>query len=105
LYLPPAPLVASKDFEKAIVKLQNNIESTLVTLWLNSLLEQRIPKELDCKLQQTQSMYHPVHHILPTSNVVERLFSRANLFKNDHRKTMTAAHLDAMLFLRRNRER
>jgi hypothetical protein len=50
-------------------------------------------------------MYHPVHHILPTSNVVERLFSRANLVKTDHRKTMTAAYLDAVLFLRHNRER
>jgi hypothetical protein len=57
------------------------------------------------RLQKTQSTDHPVHHILPTSNIVERLFSRAKLVKTDHRKTMTAAHLDAVLFLRYNKSR
>jgi hypothetical protein len=55
------------------------------------------------RLQKTQSTYHPVNHILPTSNIVARLFSRAKLVKTDHRKTMTAAHLDAVLFLRYNK--
>jgi hypothetical protein len=33
------------------------------------------------------------------------LLSRAKLVKTDHRKTMTAAHLDAMLFLQYNKSR
>jgi hypothetical protein len=56
-------------------------------------------------LQNTQSTYHYVHHILSTSNIVARLFSRAKLVKTDHRKTMTAAHPGAVLFLRYNKSR
>jgi hypothetical protein len=126
---PDAPLVASKDFEKAIVKLQNNMESTLTAAEATAVIHLRKVRDepspddstgdplVDilaraenskrARLEQTQSMYQPVHHILPTSNVVERLFSRAKLIKTDHRKTMTAAaaHLDAVLFLRYNRGR
>jgi hypothetical protein len=74
-----------------------------VTLWLTRLIH-------GLGLFQSSSFgilcsSKDVHHILPTSNVVERLFSRAKLIKTDHRKTMTAAHLDAVLFLRYNRGR
>jgi hypothetical protein len=78
---PDAPLVASKDFEKAIIKLQNNIESTLTAAEATAVIHlqkvhdeppspddslvdilARAENSKRARLQQTQSMYHPVHH-------------------------------------------
>jgi hypothetical protein len=52
------------------------------------------------RLQQTQSMYHPVHHEQCCWKIIEQSSSSRLISK-----TMTAAHLDAVLFLRYNRER
>jgi hypothetical protein len=52
-----------------------------------------------------ESEYELVNHILPTSAAVERLVSRAKLINTKHRKTISAAHLDAVLSLRCNRSR
>ncbi len=73
-----------------------------------SIAREILKKAKGLKKMRTENMtssYHPVNHILPTSNIVERLFSRAKLIKTDHRKTMTAPHLDALLFLRCNRSK
>jgi hypothetical protein len=35
-----------------------------------------------------------VQHILPTTNIVERLFCRAKLALTDHRNRMTPRHLE-----------
>ena len=50
------------------------------------------------------SKYRPMQHISPTSNVCERLFSRAKLIMRPHRKMMTPYHLDMLIFLRSNKE-
>jgi hypothetical protein len=47
--------------------------------------------------------YRLTEHILPTTNIVERLFSRAKLALTDHRKQMTPRHLELLMFLRTNR--
>jgi hypothetical protein len=38
-------------------------------------------------------------HIMPTTNIVERLFSRAKLTLTDPRKCMTPRHLELLMFL------
>ena len=48
------------------------------------------------------SRYRSLNHLLPTSNIVERLFSRAKLVMTDQRKSMTPYHLECVLFLRCN---
>jgi hypothetical protein len=44
--------------------------------------------------------YRLTKHILPTTNIVERLFSRAKSDLTDHRKSMTPRHLELLMFLR-----
>jgi hypothetical protein len=43
-------------------------------------------------------------HCLTTSNIVERLFSRAKLILSERRKSMSPYHLELLLFLRANQE-
>jgi hypothetical protein len=50
------------------------------------------------------SKYRPMQHISPTSNVCERLFSRAKLIMRPHRKMMSPYHLEMLIFLRCNKE-
>ena len=45
-----------------------------------------------------------MQHIAPTSNVCERLSSRAKLIMRPHRKMMSPYHLDMLIFLRCNKE-
>ena len=47
--------------------------------------------------------YRSVNHILPTSNIVERLFSQAKFIMSDSRKHMDPEHLDQLLFLKYNK--
>jgi hypothetical protein len=42
-------------------------------------------------------------HILPTTNIVERLFSRAKIVMTDLRQSMTPRHLELLMMLRLNR--
>jgi hypothetical protein len=48
------------------------------------------------------SAYRSLKHISPTSNIVERLFSRAKLIMTDRRKHMDPDNLDMLLCLRMN---
>jgi hypothetical protein len=45
------------------------------------------------------SEYHPTWHVLPTSNVCERLFSRAKLVFSERRKRMSPETLEIILYL------
>jgi hypothetical protein len=47
--------------------------------------------------------YRLTKHILPTTNIVKRLFSREKLALTDHRIRMTPRHLELLMFLRSNR--
>ena len=53
------------------------------------------------RLVQSEDNYRLTKHILPTTNIVERLFSRAKLALTDHRKRMTPRHLELLMFLRK----
>jgi hypothetical protein len=50
--------------------------------------------------QSTQ--YRSTEHIFNTTNIVERLFSRAKLIMTDQRKCMSPRRLELLLFLRCN---
>ena len=49
------------------------------------------------------SKYRSMKHIAHTSNVCERLFSRAAIVMRPHRRHMSPFHLEMLLFLRRNK--
>ena len=51
-----------------------------------------------------KSKYKSLKHCLTTSNIVERLFSRAKLILSERRKSMSPYHLELLLFLRSNQE-
>jgi hypothetical protein len=52
----------------------------------------------------TRLSYRSLKHVSATSNVCERLFSRAKLIARDHRKHMSPYHLELLLFLRYNHD-
>jgi len=47
--------------------------------------------------------YVPLHHVSPTSNVVERLFSQAKLVYSDARKSLKFDTFEMILYLKTNR--
>lgn len=49
------------------------------------------------------SSYKCTNHINPTTNVCERLFSKARLIMSHLRKSMSPYHLELLLFLKVNR--
>ena len=52
---------------------------------------------------QSASKFQSLKHIAPTSNVCERVFSRAKLVMRPHRKHMSPFHLEMLIFLRCNK--
>jgi hypothetical protein len=50
------------------------------------------------------SAYRSVKHVYSTTNIVERLFSRAKIVLSDLRNRMTPRHLEDVLYLRVNRK-
>ena len=48
--------------------------------------------------------YKPTLHISPTSNIVERLFSRCGLIMRSHRRLMDPSTLEMLVMLRFNRD-
>lgn len=56
------------------------------------------------KPESRQSRYMDLEFLCPTSNVVERLFSKAGLYSNDLRKALTPKNLETLVFLNINNE-
>ena len=50
------------------------------------------------------STYEKVFHVIPTSNICERLFSRAKLVLSDRRKNLTFTHFEILIFLWLNKD-
>ena len=44
--------------------------------------------------------YEPIFHVSPTSNIVERLFSRCGLIMRPHRRLMDPSTLEMLVMLR-----
>jgi hypothetical protein len=127
-----ARIIHNKNFENAVVKIQSLKESTLsqsekqaISRYLivdnepegernadeedeeeelnfaqNLLAEARASKR---RIMLSRSKYRNLAHIEPTSNMVERLFSRAKLIMTDHRKSMSPRNLELLLYLICNR--
>jgi hypothetical protein len=111
-----ATIIHNVDFERAVVKLQGRCEKDL-----NSREKLQIrrfettenddeevvagegePRNrarmlLDEHPRKQSDNYRSTKHILPTTNIVERLFSRAKLALTDHRKRMTPRHPELLL--------
>ena len=60
-------------------------------------------KAKEAQKLQGSSRYRETKHIACTTNMVERLFSRAKIVMTDLRKSMTPRHLELIMFLRLNR--
>ncbi len=75
---------------------QQNVEPTVEEKELEIVDAARAAK----KKRINDNVYRSVRHIRPTSDSVERLFSRAKLIMTDNRKHMTSDHMNMLLFLR-----
>ena len=60
--------------------------------------------EYDSKRPKQQPAYKSTLHISPTSNIVERLFSRCGLIMRPHRRLMDPSTLEMLVMLRFNRD-
>ena len=56
------------------------------------------------KRRKVVAQYHSTLHVSPTSNVSERLFSRAKLVMRPHRRLMDPSTLETLLMLRMNKD-
>ena len=68
--------------------------------WVQDIIDKTDARK---KQKLFKSKYRPLPHVAPTSNVCERLFSRAKLIMRPHRKHMSPFHLEMMIFLRCNK--
>jgi hypothetical protein len=118
---PNADIVHSVHLENAVLKLQagkedlltNDEKKTITKLLLNYDQEaldeedlsfaERVLKRQRKEEKKSTSKYIDTTFLLPTSCVVERLFSMAKRVFNLHRRSMTPKTLEALLFLNQNR--
>lgn len=111
-------------FEQGIIKVQRGAESELsydernaITCFLksgqapdSSSVDQSLSYadailfDIEESSSKKQSLYESTAHALPTSNLVERLFSMAQRTMTAHRKNMGPEALEATLILRCNRD-
>ena len=73
------------------------------TMNLNNILKKQA--DLDARIAQgaEDCHYRSTKHVLPTSNVIERLFSRAKGIMTATRKCMSPYRLEELLYLQYNR--
>eukprot|EP01038_Epipyxis_sp_PR26KG_P018282 gene18282-25726_t len=81
----------------------NHIKSVHGVAESNKKLQEHLDAKVRAKI--VDRMYMDVLYIVPTSNRVEKLFSRATLNLTDHRKSMFPKHLELLMYyLRANRD-
>ena len=117
-------------FERAVVKIQSQLENTLTVAesktvkgyllaahkdddssgddetgetggFAVDIVREAVAKK--AKNSRRATKYRSMNHLVTTSNIVERLFSRAKLIMRDQRKLMEPQHLELLLFLRCNK--
>eukprot|EP00602_Paraphysomonas_sp_CaronLab_P013627 CAMPEP_0185042242 /NCGR_PEP_ID=MMETSP1103-20130426/42236_1 /TAXON_ID=36769 /ORGANISM="Paraphysomonas bandaiensis, Strain Caron Lab Isolate" /LENGTH=429 /DNA_ID=CAMNT_0027582275 /DNA_START=560 /DNA_END=1849 /DNA_ORIENTATION=- len=124
-----ADIVQNPTFEKAIVKIQNGYEESLTRQERDAVARFRMNAEeadsLDSAVEvenvrnaaaafeshraskklrrQLDTKYRSTKHVYCTTNVVERLFSRAKIITTHLRQGMTTRRLELFLFLRFNK--
>ena len=123
LYIGPrAPIVYSTDFEAGVIKIQRKADHDLSDAEKNAVkcfLKPSVHRNhnetttssgedavetLEAlrkrrRIENHTSLYADVKHVLPTSNICERLFSRAKLTYSALRKNMLPVHLEEVLYL------
>ena len=123
-----AEIVHEPLFESAVAKIQGNDfsltmgEKRKVSCFLideededeTDGEERREPSFLDetlddaaaesCKRRKKKNPYRSMDHISPTSNIVERLFSRCGIIMRPHRRLMDPSTLEMLVMLRFNKD-
>ena len=128
--LSAAEIVHEPLFESAVAKIQGNDfsltmgEKRKVSCFLideeeededeTDGEERREPSFLDetlddaaaesCKRRKKKNPYRSMDHISPTSNIVERLFSRCGIIMRPHRRLMDPSTLEMLVMLRFNKD-
>ena len=119
-------IVHNKNFENGIVKIQDGEENKLnanekesVKIFLitnnNSGGEEEVSTDneesfVDSTLKaalvkkKKTSKYHSTKHVSPTSNICERLFSRASIIMTPNRRSMDPDMLEMIIILRFNKD-
>lgn len=119
-----ADIVTNVSFESGILKVQGGKENLLTVDEVSALrvfrksdgvqsdatesgenlsFAQRLLKRR--KTQCIESSYTmDIHHVLPTSNICERLFSRAKLVLTDQRASTLPVNFEMLLFLKINQD-
>lgn len=120
---PDATIVQSVTFEAAIVKVQLGYQAALDRQEKASIerfsvqsvhsdnseddelsFADRALKRQKRSISGETTSYGDMRFLLPTSNVCERLFSKAGHVLNDRRKGLLPANLECQLFLHMNRD-
>ena len=116
---PDADVVHSPAFENALVKLQRNLPLTkadkaLLVAFKKGIATPEEPKEnethsemlerLDREAARDQDGFKSTFHVSPTSNIAERLFSRAGIIMRPSRRGMDPSTLEMLLMLRFNKD-
>ena len=123
-----APIVHSPVFESAVCKLQNGQQSDLTegekgetsNLLIQSVSQPedvRIVNEeedfaswiikkrrQECETKSPDRMYIDTRFLLPTSNILERFFSTADITYSDIRQRLLPQNLEMQLFLKINKK-
>ena len=102
-------------FEQGVIKLQRNNEDALTAAEREAVAIFRMkgaaPAQDDlgyadnllaAASKECCRSYRSCDHVVPTSNIVERLFSACKRTMTDYRKVMDPSTLDTLMFLRSN---
>ncbi len=101
-------MTATVDMKTKVTKFEtkklkfDTLKQFFPTLYVRYCWDEIYERFQTCRISKKMfvSKYRPMQHIAPTSNVCERLFSRAKLIMRPHRKMMSPYHLDMLFFLR-----
>lgn len=120
-----ADIIYDKNFDSAVVKVQRGNESALTTAEKATIARYKLDTATAITIEAADvekvsymdkvrangmlkraktTTYKCMNHISATSNVVERLFSRAKHIMTDERRCMDPSTLEAILFLKYNRD-
>ncbi len=119
-----AEIVNNPAFESAIVKVLNKVQEQLTPCEQDSIRQLRQNSSLVVNSEPTfrqdktfaenillnkrrriapsAELYIDARFVMPTSNIVERLFSRAKIVLNDRRQSLYPVNFEMLLFLNAN---
>ena len=105
-------IVHSRDFENAVVKMisaekltideQRCVESFKITEEVQEMVDENIDFATQVSIEASitgNAGYVDMKFVPPTSNTLERFFSKAKFFLGDYRYRITPEHFEAQLFL------